>query len=286
MEGNGSLVKWHNSGLQNRRRGSDSLSSCFMKRFFLYLLLFLFIAGLAALAFGFYNAKKIRVWAFSVAEIKTQHDVFAKEKDVEARFDSSGGKKMEELKTELASFSTDLDAIFKETQVAQKEIDDLGGSAATKAVRSQIDEYYQQSGEQAKNVASIVKFMRELFEVAVIFDRIKADSTLEEIQNMIGEAKSKSAEVDAEALPEEMKTYGNSLKAATDDFLAAMEQSAKGSVDGNDALNASYENFSQKENDFFSGAKKYISMLENLNALRSKIDNGLLILEKVQFSLK
>jgi hypothetical protein len=257
-----------------------------MKRFFLYLLLFLFIAGLAVLAFGFYNAKRVRVWARAVAEIKTQHDVFAKEKNVESRFDASGGKKMDELKTDLAGFSTELDSIIKETQTTQKEIDSLGGSAATKSVLVQINEYYQRSGEQAKNVASIVMFMRGLFEVAVIFDRIKADTTLDEIQQMIGEAKSKSSQVDAEELPEAVKGSGNSLKIATDDFLVAMEQSATGSVDGNEALNASYANFSQKENEFFSATKKYISMFGSLDSMRSKIDNDLLILEKVRFSLK
>ena len=257
-----------------------------MKRFFLYLLLFLFIAGLAALAFGFYNAKNVRVWAKAAAEIKAQHDVLAKEKNVESRFDASGGKKMDELAAELAGFSTELDSIIKETQEARKEIDNLGGSAATKSVRTQIDEYYQQSGDQAKNVASIVKFMRGLFEVAVIFDRIKADTTLEEIQKMIGEAKEKSAQIDAGALPEAVKDSGISLKSATDAFLAAMEQSATGSVDGNEALNASYANFSQKENEFFSAAKKYISLFQNLDSSQNKIDNDLLILEKVRFSLK
>lgn len=257
-----------------------------MKRFFLYLLLFLFIAGLAALAFGFYNAKNIRVWAISAAEIKARHDVFAKEKNIESRFDASGGKKMDELKAELAGFSTELENIIKESKTAREEIDSLGGSVATKSVRSQIDEYYQQSGEQAKDVASIVKFMRELFEVAVIFDRIKVDTTLEEIQKMIGEAKSKSAEINTDALPEAVRDSGISLKSATDEFLAAMEQSATGSVDGNDALNASYANFSQKENEFFSAAKKYISLFGNLDSLRNKIDNDLLILEKVKFSLK
>jgi len=257
-----------------------------MKRFFLYFLLFLFIAGLAVLAFGFYNAKRVRAWAGAAAEIRSQHDVFTKEKNIESRFDASGGKKMEELKTELASFSTDLDAIVKETQAAQKEIDGLNGSVATKSVRVQIDEYFQQSGEQAKNMASVVKFMRQLFEVAVIFDRIKADSTLEEIQKMIGEAKARSGEIDIGLLPKEMKDSGDALKSATDAFLAAMEQTAAGSVDGNDALNASYANFSQKENEFFSGAKKYISLLENLDPLQKKIDSDLLVLQRVRFSVK
>jgi len=259
-----------------------------MKRFFLYSLMFLFIAGLAALAFGFYNAKNIRVWAGAAAEIKAKHDVFAKEKDVESKFDASGGKKMEELKKELAGFSTDLDSIVRETQTARQEIDELGGSMATKAVRAEIDEYYQQSGDQAKNVASMVKFMRELFEVAMIFDRIKADTTLEEIQKMIGEAKIKSENVDFEILPTEIKDTGVDLKKSLDNYLEVLDQYAAGKIDNINQLNSNYDDFSQKQNDFWSARKKlaiYANM-EKLNLLGNKIDNDLLILEKVQFSLK
>jgi hypothetical protein len=259
-----------------------------MKRFFLYLLLFLFIAGLAALAFGFYNAKKIRVWAISATEVKAQHDVFAKEKNIESEFDASGGKKMDELKADLDGFSTELDSIVKESQTAQKEIDNLGGSAATKSVRAQIDEYYQQSGEQMKDFASFVKFMKELFEVTVIFDRIKADTTLEEIQKMIGEAKEKSKGIDAEILPPEIKDSGIELKKSINDYLEALDQYATGKVDNNDQLNSSYADFSQKQNDFWAARKNlaiYANM-KNLDSLRSKIDNDLLILGKVRFSLK
>ena len=259
-----------------------------MKRFFLYFLLLLFIAGLAVLAFGFWNAKKVRAWAGAAAEIRSQHDVFAKEKNIESRFDASGGKKMEELKTELASFSTDLDSIIKETQTAQKEIDGLNGPVATKSVRGEIDDYFQQSGEQAKDFASVVRFMRELFEVAVIFDRIKADSTLEEIRKMIGEAKGKSGEIDPETLPAEIKDSGIELKKSVNAYLEALDQYASGKVENHDQLNASYADFSQKQNDFW-GARKKLAIyanIKNLDSLGKKIDSDLLVLQRVRFSVK
>ncbi len=259
-----------------------------MKRFFLYFLLFLFIAGLAVLAFGFYNAKRVRVWAGAAGEIKSQYDVFAKEKNIESRFDASGGKSMEEIKTELAGFSTDLDAVVKKSETAQKETDELNGSVATKFVRGEIDGYYQQSGDQVKNISSVVKFMSQLFEVAVIFDRIKSDTTLEEIQKMISEAKAKSGEIDIGSLPEKMRDQGTSLKSATDSFLAAMEQAATGNIDGDEALNASYADFSQKENDFWEARKNLaiFANVKNLDSFGNKIDSDLLVLQRVRFSVK
>ena len=259
-----------------------------MKRFFLYFLLFLFIAGLAVLAFGFYNAKKVRAWAGAATEIRSQHDVFAKEKNIESRFDASGGKKMEELKAELASFSADLDSIIKEAEAAQKEIDELSGSAATKSVRGEIDDYYQQSGEQAKNIATVVKFMRQLFEVAVIFDRIKADSTLQEIQKMIGEAKEKSGDINSETLPAEIKDSGIELKKSVNNYLEALDQYASGKVENHDQLNSSYADFSQKQNDFW-GARKNLAIytnIKNMDSLGKKIDSDLLVLQRVRFSVK
>lgn len=259
-----------------------------MKRFFLYFLLFLFIAGLAVLAFGFYNAKRVRAWAGAAAEIRSQYDVFAKEKNIESRFDASGGKKMDELKVELDGFSTDLDSLVKEAQTARKEIDRLGGSVATKSVRGEIDEYYQQSGEQAKNIASVVKFMRGLFEVAVIFDRIKSDSTLEEIQKMISEAKGKSAAIDSEILPAEIKDSGIELKGSVDNYLEALDQYAAGKAENHDQLNASYADFAQKQNNFWEARKNLAvyANIKSLNLLGNKIDNDLMVLQGVRFSVK
>ena len=74
-----------------------------MKRFFLYFLLLLFIAGLAMLAYGFWNAKNIRLWAVAAGEIKSTHDIGSREKDITSRFEASGGKKMDELKQELTA---------------------------------------------------------------------------------------------------------------------------------------------------------------------------------------
>jgi hypothetical protein len=257
-----------------------------MKRFFLYFLLILFIAGLAMLAYGFWNAKNIRLWAAAAGEIKSRHDIGSKEKDIANRFEASGGKKMDELKNELAGFSTDLEVIQKEIEAARQETEKLGAPRAAKPARQELIDFYGQSGQQIQNLENVSRFMSQLFEIAVIFDGIKQDTKLEDIQAMIAQAKAKSDEISAGILPDAVKTSGNELKAATDNFLETIDQTAAGKLDGSDQLNAAYADFSQKENDFFSAAKKYINSFQNTDLIGQKIDTDLLVLRKVKFSIK
>lgn len=257
-----------------------------MKRFFLYFLLILFIVGLTMLAYGFWNAKNIRLWAAAAGEIKAAHDIGSKEKDITNRFESSGGKKMEDLKNELVGFSSDLDAIQKENESAKQETEKLDAPRAAKPAQMELIDFYVQSGQQIQNIESVSKFMSQLFEVAVIFDGIKQDTKLEDIQAMIAQAKEKSTGVSADILPEAVKASGGDLKTATDIFLDTIGQTAAGKVEGSDQLNAAYADFSQKENDFFSAAKKYMNSFQNTDLIGQKIDTDLLVLRKVKFSIK
>jgi len=257
-----------------------------MKRFLLYFLLILFIAGLTMLAYGFWNAKNIRLWAAKAGEIKAAHDIGSKEKDIANRFDASGGKKMEDLKNELAGFSTDLEAIQKETAAAKQETEKLGAPRAAKPEQQELVDFYDQSGRQIQSLESVSKFMSQLFEIAVIFDGIKQDTKLEDIQAMIAEAKAKSNGISAGILPEEVRVSGGDLKTATDNFLETIDQTAAGKVEGSDQLNTAYADFSQKENDFFSAAKKYINSFQNTDLIGQKIDTDLMVLRKVKFSIK
>jgi hypothetical protein len=257
-----------------------------MKRFFLYFLLILFIAGLAMLAYGFWNAKNIRLWAAKAGEIKATHDIGSKEKDITSRFEASGGKKMEDLKNELAGFSADLEAIQRETESAKQETEKLGTPRAAKTAQQELIDFYDQSDQQIQDLESVSKFMIQLFEVAVIFDGIKQDTKLEDIQAMIAQAKAKSSEISVESLPGAVKASGGDLKTATDNFLDTIDQTAAGKLEGSDQLNAAYAEFSQKENDFFSAAKKYINSFQNTDLVGQKIDTDLLILRKVKFSIR
>jgi hypothetical protein len=238
------------------------------------------------LAYGFWNAKNIRIWATQAGEIKATHDIGSKEKEIANRFETSGGKKMDELKKELAGFSSDLDAIQKETVAAKEETEKLGAPGIAKPVQQELVDFYDQGGQQIQNLENVSKFMSQLFEIAVIFDGIKQDTKLEDIQAMIAQAKEKSNGISVNILPEVVKVPGGDLKTATDNFLETIDQTAAGKVEGSDQLNTAYADFSQKENDFFSAAKKYISSFQNTDLIGQKIDADLLVLRKVKFSIK
>lgn len=257
-----------------------------MRKFILFLLLLLLIAGTGTLTFGFWNAGNIRAWSESAQNLKLRHDGFAEEKYAKNRLDSGGGKKMEEMKSEMEKFSSDLEAVSADARQAVREIEELGRLRAARTAREELIEYYLKSERQVKDILSVVEFMSRLFEVAAVFDRMKGDATLEDIQKMISEAKSKSGGIEVGALPDEMKGSGAALADATDNFLEIMEKTAGGEIESSDRLNESYAEFSRKESEFFSGAKKYIDSLEDLKPTGRKIDNDLMILRGVKFSVK
>jgi len=259
-----------------------------MKRFFLYFLLLLFIAGLAVLAFGFYNAKKIRVWAGAAGEIKLRYDMEKNEKNIVGDLNALGGKKSEEFKGELQNFGSSLDSISTEMESAQKEIENLKAPIAARLVRSEMIDYFNQSGEQVKSLAGAVEFLNRVFETTIVLDAMMPDTTIEDIKGLIEEAKAKSGEIDPEILPSEMKNSGIDLKTATYNYLDAFDQYASGKVDSHDQLDASYADFSQKEK-YFWEARKNLSVLANaqkIKILGSKIEADLMVLRKVKFSIK
>jgi len=257
-----------------------------MKKFILYFLLFLLIAGLATLAYGFWNGKNIRLWADAAAEIKTRNDISIKEKNIAGRLESAGGKKVGDLKAELAEFSSDLNIILKELETAKRETENIAAPRAVETARTELIDFYSSAGRQIQNIANIGEFMIRLFEVAAIFDNMNSDAKLSEIQAMIDEAKAKNSEISADNLPEETRSAGDGLKKAMDGFLEAIDQFAAGEVEENDRLNSAYADFSKKGDDFFSAAKKYAGSLRDMEKTGKKIDKELMILERIKFSVK
>jgi hypothetical protein len=188
----------------------------------------------------------------------------------------------------LQNFGSSLDSISGEMESAKNEIENLSAPIAARSVRSEMIDYYNQSGEQVKSLASAVEFLNRVFETAIVLDKMMPDTTIEDIKGMIGEAKAKSGEIDPEILPAEMKNSGIDLKKATYNYLDAFDQYASGKVDSHDQLDASYADFSQKEKDFWE-ARKNLAVLSNaqkVNLLGSKIDADLMVLKKVKFSIK
>jgi len=259
-----------------------------MKKIILYFLLFLFIAGLAMLAYGFWNAKNIRLWASAAEEIKTRHDISAKENSIVASLNALGGKRAEEFKNELDNFGSSLSSISDEMESAKKELEKNTASGAAKPLRLEMIDYYGQSSQNIRSLASVVEFTGQVFEVTVIFDKIKSDTTLDEIKGMIGEAKAKSGGIDPEILPAETKDSGAGLKTAVNNYLDVLGQYAEGKAEGHDQLDASYADFAEKQNDFWE-ARKHLAIytnIQSLDALGNKIDGELAVLGKVRFSIK
>jgi len=65
-----------------------------------------------------------------------------------------------------------------------------------------------------------------------------------------------------------------------------MEETAALKSENTSELDASYNNFSQKEDEFFSAAKKYIDGMEDLNIIEEKINLDIERLGKIKFSLR
>lgn len=269
--------------------GSPILSArAFMKRFLLYFLLILFIAGLATLALGFWNAKNIRQWASAAGEIKSRHDISAKENSIMANLNALGGKKAEEFKNELDNFESNLSSISNELDLAKNELEQNSAPRVAKPLQLEMVDYYGQSSQNIRSLASVIGFTGQVFEVTIIFDKIKSDTTLNEIKGMISEAKEKSGGINPDILPSEIKDSGIGLKSAVNNYLDALDQYAEGKADSRDQLDASYADFSQKQNEFWE-ARKHLAIYANIQSLDTrgnKIDSDLLVLERIRFSIK
>jgi hypothetical protein len=257
-----------------------------MKRFFLYFLMILFIAGLAMLAYGFWNAKNIRIWAIAAEDLKVKHDISAREKNIEDKINASGGKTAEEFDVELGAYISDLNGLYVDLKSAGTDTEKISAPREVDVTRTEILDFYKNSGDQISHIAAIAEFLKEVFETTAIFDKMKPDVTVQVIKDMISEAKSKSDGINTDILPMEMKNSGSALKLATKNYLDQFDQYADGNVDSHDQLNESYDAFSEKLNDFLLAKKNYFNSFQETDQLSQKIDTDLMILRKVKFSVK
>jgi cytochrome c556 len=131
-----------------------------------------------------------------------------------------------------------------------------------------------------------LEFKNQVFQVAVIFGRIKEDVDLDEMKNLIAEAKQENAKVDTSRLPEKIRENGQALNDAMDKFLAEMENVAGGSIENSDQLNEAYAEFSTKEDEFSVNSRVFINSLEDLKPLQDKIRADLAGIQKIYFKIK
>lgn len=241
------------------------------------------------LAYGFWNAKNIRIWAAAAGEIKVQNDKMLADNNTETRLNAERGKSMEELKNDLAGFSSDLDSIAKETASSREKTKNLSRPRGIGTIDQEMDEYYGRAEEKIGGLSNIIKFMNQFIGALDTFDKIGNETTLDEIKLMLTDAKSKSSEMKTSQLPAETIASGNELKAELESFFEMMQNRIDGKIGTGEQANLLSVNssqFSQRESNFISDIKKYDASFQDLDALQKKINNDLLVLAKVKFSVK
>jgi hypothetical protein len=257
-----------------------------MRKAILIFLFILFFAGLATLVFGFYNARNIRRFATAAETLNAKYDGALQLKEIEKDYQKSGTRDAAQLKDESDSFIAKLDEMAASAESAKKEVERLKTPLAETDIKDEMASYFTTAQAQIKEVKNILEFKNQVFQVAVIFGRIKEDVDLEGMKNLITEAKQENAKVDASALPENVKADGQSLKTATDNFLAEMETVAGGAVDNSEQLNAAYTEFSAKVDEFSSSSRDFINSIDDLKPLQDKIRADLMGIQKIYFKVK
>ncbi|MDI6778287.1 MAG: hypothetical protein QMD77_03775 [Patescibacteria group bacterium] len=257
-----------------------------MRKFILYfLLLFLFLA-VGTFSYGFWNGKKIRGFAAQVSEVEAKHDLAPQIEKIETSFRDNGKKEISQIRDESRQFSVELEGVIKEAEAAKKEIENLNASKPAENAKKLTGEYYWKLAREASDLKGIIDYMSQIIEVAAVFGEMKENSSLDEMKNIIARAKEKGSAIQTENLPQSLQTNAQNLKDSMNTFLVKMEDVATLKSENTAALDESYNDFSQKEDEFFSAGKKYIDGMEDLDIIEGKIKSEIERLGRVRFSLK
>ncbi len=257
-----------------------------MRKFLLYFLLMLLTAAVGTFSYGLLNGGKIRNFAAQVSQIQARHNLAPQIEKIEASFRDNSKKEISQIRDESRQFSVQLEEIESEAEAVQKEIGDLDSPSLAGNMKKMAEDYYSKLAREAADLKGIVDYMSQIIEVAAVFGEMQENSSLEEMKNLIARAKEKENLVQTEALPQGVKTEAQNLKEAMSAFLSRMEEMAALKSENTADLDASYENFSQKEDEFFAAAKKYIDGMEDLGTIEKKINSDLERLNKIKFSLR
>jgi hypothetical protein len=256
-----------------------------MRKAILIFLFILFFAGLATLVFGFYNAGNIRHFAVSAEILNAKYDGTLRLKEVEKNYQKSGTRDALQLKVESDNFISKLNEMTASVESAKREIDRLNVPLTEMGIKNEMADYYSKAGTQIKDAKNISEFTSQIFQVAVIFGKIKENVALDEMKILIAEAKNENTKVDASSLPKNIEANGQALKEATNNFLAEMERVAGGATENSDRLNAAYAEFSTKVDEFSASSRGFIGSAEDLTPLQNKIRADLAGLQKIYFKI-
>ena len=257
-----------------------------MRKFILYFLLILLLVAVGMFSYGFWNASLISGLARGLADIKSSHDFSGEISEIEKNFRDSSKKDVSRIRDESRQFAAKLDEIVTESGATEKEISGLKAPKMAQDAKETAAGYYRKVGKQAGDLKEIISYMSQIIEVAAVFGEIGESASLDEMRNLIARAKEKADAVKTETLPNDLQSSAQNLKESMSTFLAKMEEVAELKSENTSELDASYGDFSQKEDEFFTSAKKYIDGMEDLNIIEGRISADIERLGKVKFSLR
>lgn len=257
-----------------------------MRKFLLYFLLILLILSVGTFSYGIYNGKKIQSFAKKASEMRAAHNFESQIQEIENSFRDSGKKDVTAIREDTIRLGEKLDEIVQKAEAAKRESEELSAPSVAKETQNMMAEYFSKASRQATDLKGIVSFMGEIVEVASVFGEISESANLEEMTNVIGKAKEKSAEMKTGNLPQDIEASGKNLKYSMDAFLLKMEEMASLKSQDSAQLDAAYADFSKNEEEFFAASKKHIDGMEDLSIIEKKINAEIERLGKIRFSLK
>lgn len=257
-----------------------------MRKYILYTLLILLLVATATLAYGFYNAKRIRNFSRNAQLIQQRNDFDGELQEIDKYFQATPSKDARTVQEDTQNYKTRLQIMIEKTNTAQKEVSNLDTPRLAKQTSQDLTDYYEKAGKQAQELSNLVVFMNQIFSVSAVFQDVNEAATLDDIKNLITEAQQRSGELSSDNLPENLKTDGKALIESTQAFLSSMQEVATQRKEESQALDSAYVEFSKAEDQFSLEAENEISQMENLNPLKNRIDSELVGLSSVYFSLK
>ncbi len=257
-----------------------------MRKFLLYFLLFVFVTAVGMFAYGFYRAGKIRGFAAEVSQVRAKHDLGPRIEEIQKSFADSGKKDVTQIRDESADFAEKLDGITKESEAAKNEIGGLSAPGPTGATKQLAMDYYSRIEKQSDDLKGIIAYMSQVIGVAAVFGEVEEATTLDEMKNIIARAKERGNAVETNSLPRELAPSAQALKETLGFFVIKMEETAQLKSENSAELDASYEDFSKKESDFFTAAKNYVDGMENIDIISARLNEEVARLQGIYFSLR
>lgn len=257
-----------------------------MRKFILYSLLMLLLLATAMLAFGFYNAKKIRDFAKNASSTEKRYGFDGELQNVEDYFQKASNQNSQAVQENTANFEIQMDSLMNKVSEAQQATIKLSAPRMARKAKSDLKTYYTKIYEQAATFRAVVTFINQISDISSIFERMNDKSTIDDIRNITTEAKDKSDAISFEKLPPALQDSAAKLTASYKDYLSAINEAAQQKSDNTQQLESIYADFSKNSDQFFANARQFILGMENLDTLKSSIDSELINLSEVYFSIR